>query len=797
MEMALRKAADAVWEWDLQTNELSVTTLNLQVPQVFCPLGRKPLSELIPAIEYARITAAAQACIENDEPIDMELRIPDAGCRTVCLQVRGSAIRDDAHCATHLAGSLADITKHRSEYGNAGTDQAWLPFAAEGIWEWNLETGAMSISSQGAMLLNLADGQKSMHRSDWEARIHPDDVYHMLLALQPYLDDTSTNYQSEYRFRTGGGEYVWVLDRGKVVARGAYGDALRMTGMIADITERRRSEDAMWRAMELAEAGNQAKKGFLATMSHEIRTPMNGVIGMAGLLLDTELSTEQREMAETVKVSAETLLTLINDILDFSKIEAGELDFEQIEFDLRNTLEEAIELLAERAQSKSLELTCLIDPQAPQRVAGDPGRLRQILTNLVGNAIKFTAHGEVTLRVRIISEAKGEAQLLFEVEDTGIGVPAEARERLFHSFTQVDSSTTRKYGGAGLGLAICKRLTELMGGSIGVKSRPGVGSTFWFTANLRIVSSDAGILETGDLRGFRVLVIESHATNRDLLQLMLPNWGMKVDAVGDASAALALIEHGGSHDLVLLDMQLPEMPAGDLLKKLRACPAYANTQIVLLSSAPCRGQAAEGKLAGANAYLTKPLRQSELRRCLGALLGMAALPSTDPHKQLVTGHLLGEQETRKKPLVLVAEDNAVNQRVAVRLLDKLNCRADVVSNGLEAIMAMARIDYDLILMDCQMPEMDGFEATVELRRRETGGRHTPIIAMTANAMKGDRERCIQAGMDDYVAKPARREVLEEMIRKYTCVSACLPASDLLRSLILAPASQETIGIHSL
>ncbi|MDD5627809.1 MAG: PAS domain S-box protein [Elusimicrobia bacterium] len=534
-----------------------------------------------------------------------------------------------------------------------------------------------------------------------------------------------------------------------------------------DITKRKRAEAAMAQARDAAVEYARLKADFLANMSHEIRTPMNAIIGMTGLLLGTELSAQQRDYAKTVNTAGETLLDIVNEILDFSKIEAGKLSIEAVDFDLRETADIALELVAPRAHEKRLELALSVEPGTPAVLRGDAGRVRQILLNLLGNAVKFTERGEVVLRISQAGQSGARTSIRFEVKDTGIGISPEGQRRLFQSFSQADSSTTRKYGGTGLGLVISKKLVELMGGSIAVESRPGQGSTFFFTLPLEAPASSAPLPPPGELAGLRALVVDDNAANREILVRQLASWKVESEAVPSGEEALRALRPGASEgrpcQLVLLDMQMPEMDGLALARAIRSDPALARLPLVMMSSIGQSFKPEELQAAGIAECLPKPVRQSLLFNCLRRVMG--GVPSAADERRPV---VVRSQEAamRKFFRILVAEDNPVNQKVALLQLKKLGYEADTAANGLEALEALQRFPYDLVLMDCQMPEMDGFTAAGELRKREEGRRHTPVVAMTANALEGDREKCLAAGMDDYIAKPVSIEALRAAIARW-------------------------------
>jgi PAS domain S-box-containing protein len=551
-------------------------------------------------------------------------------------------------------------------------------------------------------------------------------------------------------------------------------DANQCIGSIAvarDVTQHKRSEEALRLAREAAEAANHAKSSFLARMSHEIRTPMNGVLGMTELLLETGLTSTQRKYAETVQRSGKNLLGIINDLLDFSKIEAGKLELENVDMDLRRTIEDIVDLLAERAHAKGLELACSIPPDLPTQVRGDPLRLGQVLTNLVGNAIKFTEEGSVVIRVASLEESPDAYTMRFDVTDTGVGISPDAQSRIFDEFAQADGSTTRKHGGSGLGLAISKQLVEMMGGSIHVESTLGAGSTFWFTANFdkqaAQADTDPQAVPIGMLTGVRALIVESSAINRGILHEQMSNWEMTIRVAETPKQAIDVLAQAAARsvpfDVAVIDVGLPGMDALELARTVRARPDLAKVRLVMLTRRHADSRTARD--AGFDACLVKPLRQTMLYECL--VNTMAGRPQEAVAAPAIPAPV-SRAPTGIRGTILVVEDNLINQQVALGILQIQGYNVSVANNGREALEACAQGAFDLILMDCHMPEMDGFEATIEIRRREqaTGGRRVPIVALTANAMAQDREECLNAGMDDHLAKPFSMQTMQDMLDRW-------------------------------
>ncbi|MEX2552663.1 MAG: response regulator [Actinomycetota bacterium] len=631
-----------------------------------------------------------------------------------------------------------------------------------GSWEWELGTGTMRASEELPRLFGRSRDWTPSYEG-FMALVHPEDRITVEGILSAAVEKGGA-FAVEFRAVIADGSIRWLSGRGDV-KRDKQGKVVTLVGTCQDITDARAAEEELTHARDQALEASRAKSDFLATMSHEIRTPMNGVIGLTGLLLDSNLTENQLRYAQGVRASGEALLSIINDILDFSKIEAGKLELETVDFDLSHAVEEVGSLVAESVRAKGLELVAYCHPGLPTALRGDVGRLRQILLNFANNAVKFTEAGEVVLQANLAEEPTSEHVLVrFEVADTGVGVDPSATEKIFEPFSQADASTTRRHGGTGLGLAICRRLAEAMGGTVGVESRSGGGSAFW----LRLPLSQASVPTASQnrpahsLEGLRVLVVDDNETSRLVLASQMRAWGITADVAAGADEALETIRKAAaetrSYDMAVLDMGMPEVDGLTLAGILRSDPELAAVRLLLLSSTWAEAEAAAE--AGFVGHLTKPVRLSKLYDTLvlamsPALAGTVGDLTTYP-----------PSEFGSRGSLLIVEDNTINQEVAVGMVARLGYTSDVAGNGLEALEALERGSYDAVLMDCHMPEMDGFQATAEIRRREMDGSHIPIIAMTAGALVEDRGKCIAAGMDDYLSKPVKHREIEKMLNRW-------------------------------
>jgi len=765
-ELAMLGSGDGLWDWDVETNEVFYSrrwksTLGYEdheIQNVF-----EEWEKRLHFDDRERALATLQAYLQGQTPTyELEHRLQHKDGSYRWILARGVALRNAQGRPYRMAGSHTDITERKRAEEALRNSEALYHSLVEtlplNVFRKDVD-GKFTFGNRRFCEMIGKPLEQLKGKTDFD--FYPTELAEKYRQDDRRVIDEQITIDAIEEHCKPGGEKIYV----QVLKTPVFDSHNRVIGTQAifwDVSARKRAEEQMQSAKEAAESASRAKSVFLATMSHEIRTPMNAIIGMTELVLGTSLSIEQREYLDLVKISADSLLSVINDILDFSKVEAGKLDLDVSAFSLRDHLGDTLNILAPRAYQKGLELACHVAPEVPDALLGDPVRLGQIVVNLVGNALKFTERGEVVLDVSAPERTNSEVCLHFAVSDTGIGVPPEKLDLVFDPFAQADSSTTRKYGGTGLGLAIARRLVERMGGKISVTSEVGKGSTFHFTAVFQVQKGESrkpAYVETAAIQEMAVLVVDDNATNRRILEETLRNWQMKPTLVASGAAALEVMlratRSGEPFPLALIDVHMPEMDGYMLAERIKQHPELAGAVLMMLTSGGEAGDGRRRQELGIAYSLTKPIKQADLWKAIMQALGMPFAQEEAP----APSHRLPTPGAR--PLrILVAEDNLVNQKLAVRLLEKGGHEVVVANNGQEALSAVQARPFDLILMDVQMPIMDGFEATAAIRREElAAGKHTPILAMTAYAMKDDRERCLTAGMDRYISKPIRAQEL--------------------------------------
>jgi two-component system, sensor histidine kinase and response regulator len=773
LSLANQALQAGIWDWDVRTGLLSWDERMYEIYGLpkNVPVSYQIWANAVAPEDLAEAETILQSVITSKSQGSKEYRIalPNGSLRYI--QSAQGAVLDDAGEVVRVIGVNIDTTERKeSEEALQLSEERFssaFEYAAIGMALVSLDGKWLKVNQALCDLLGYTS--EELTGKTFQELTHPGDKEASLANLRRLLDGEIRSYKVEKRYFHKGGRVVWAL-LGASLLRDKQKKPIYFIAQIEDISEIKLAMTRQLELTEKAQAAERARSDFLAVMSHEIRTPMSGVIGITEMLLDTGLSPEQRNLTETIRASGKSLLTIINDILDFSKIEAGQLSFEELDFDLRKVVEDTLEMMAGQAQAKGIELVGGVEPGAPTKVRGDPGRVHQVLMNLIGNAIKFTKLGEVTVRVTAAAVTETEVQTRFEIKDTGAGIPPDTQALLFRPFVQADSSTSRKFGGTGLGLAISKRLAESMSGSIGVESRPGEGSTFWVTFKFRcqdrVEAEPDSLQNIHEFVDTRVLIVDDNETSRQFLRQQIVAWGLRDGCASSGEEALATLRQAVAEKMpyavAIIDLQMPDMDGLALVRKINADPLLGAIGLILLTPFGKPIPANELKALNVAACCVKPARQSALLTCIVQALTRAASAESPQHLPFLRS---AAPLLPRKEWILLAEDNLVNQQVALGNLEKLGYQADVANNGIEVLSALEKKRYDIILMDCQMPDIDGYKATNEIRRREGKGDRTWIVAMTANAMVGDREKCLAAGMDDYLSKPLRRAELRTALER--------------------------------
>ena len=786
LSVTTKAAGIAPWEFDIRSDCFS-----WHGPRPPCfgmddvPLKdyfRSLTSIILPEDRAILLQTPRDAIAKNLDSYEYVFRVKGIDGEIHHMQNYARIMRDEHGHVRYIVGVTWDVTrdvlttemlKSRADENRRLVDQVNIATESAGICSWELDLIArryLWIENPIEALTRHGGSSTNLNIDLLEALVIPEDRWLFRETVALAVANKTDRISLRYRARGVDGGIVHVQNFGRIILDGK-GAPSRLLGVSWDVTKEVVASELLRQQTEAAQAASRAKSHFLANVSHEIRTPMNGIIGMTGLLLDTQLDRTQRDYAETIRSSADSLLTVINDILDFSKIEAGKLELESIELDLRANVEDVGSAMAFQAATKGLELIVNVEPQITGRVLGDPQRLRQCLVNLVSNAIKFTKSGEIVIEVRTQTASNGDPMIYFEVRDTGIGIAGRTLDTLFQPFVQADSSTTRHFGGTGLGLSIVRRLVELMGGEIGVSSEVGVGSRFFFTLPLKAVAAIAPERRARGEAGGRILIVDDNVTNQRVLSTQLVHAGYSVTTVSSGAAALDELRNATAadhaFDMVITDFQMPDMDGAMLGERIIQLPVLASTRLVMLTSLDRHGDTPRLAAMGFAAYLTKPVRVRELLDAVARVMSGGPRQWQMDTQPMITLNMLTQPSAPRRfaGRVLLVEDNFVNQKVAVRFLERLGCSVEVASNGAEGVAACQQRQFDLVLMDLQMPVMDGMTATRKIREWETS-RHTPIIALTANAMTGDRELCEGAGMDGYLTKPIEVERLRNILTKY-------------------------------